>query len=99
MKTLTLLLLLFITQLNAQIIDHEKSIEEINLNLNKFHKEYRTGTAFTAIGTIVMIAGVASLINDSDQEPNAIYLGGLFVCVGTVIHFDSHKFLNPKRRQ
>lgn len=99
MKTLSLLILLFSTQLNAQIIDCEKSIEDINLNLDKFHKEYRTGTVFTAIGTVVMIAGVASLINDSDQEPTAIYMGALFVSVGTVIHFDSHKFFNPKRRQ
>lgn len=99
MKTLTLLLILLCSNLQAQIIDTEKSIDDINLNLDKFHKEYKVGTVFNLVGGTVALVGIASLMNDSDQPPSAVYFGAFIMSVGTIIHIDSHKFLNPKRRR
>lgn len=101
MKKLTLLILLSFIGMtsNAQITQQDSTLQKIELNLDKMHKQYRTGTVFVGIGAVICLAGIAAISQDSETEPAILYMGGIVLSIGTVIHLDSHKFLNKKRRK
>lgn len=98
LTTLFLVLALASSNLAAQT-QTDFDVQQINLNLDKFHKEYRTGTVFVGIGAAIVLTGIAAISQDSETEPAILYMGGVILSIGTVIHIDSHKFLNPKRRR
>ena len=95
-----LLLLLFIVALSLSVNAQpptEATVYKIELNLDKMHRQYRTGTVFTTIGLALAVAGIASVAQDNDQ-PGLLYTGGMLITIGGVIHMDSHKFLSKKRK-
>lgn len=75
----------------------EATVYKIELNLDKFHKQYRTGTVFTIIGGAIAVAGIAAIAQDNDQ-PGLLYAGGALLTIGGLIHIDSHKYLSRKRK-
>jgi hypothetical protein len=100
MKKLSLILMAMMIWMSsfAQVNHSDSTLQKIELNLDKMHKQYRTGTVFMGIGAMVVISGIAAISQDSETEPAILYMGGLVLSIGGIIHIDSHKFLNRKRR-
>lgn len=98
MKTLiTLLLTLTMFSASAQWADTTSSarIDYINLQLDKAHKVYRSGTYLVVAGLAINGLG---LIAGSDNGGGFLAgLGTLAIMGGTIIHIDSHKYIGRTR--
>lgn len=77
------------------------SVEEIQLNLFKCHKQYKTGTGLIIGGFCTTVAGVfifAKGANSADTDLQLTgtiisSLGGGLVTAGWIVQVDSHKYL------
>lgn len=81
--------------LMLQIEDLNDSVQQIHLNLEKAHEQYRYGTLFVAAG--VALQGLA-IVLDSGQ-PNAFLsgIGSLSILGGMTIWIDSHRHIGATR--
>lgn len=81
--------------LMLQIEDLNDSVQQIHLNLEKAHEQYRYGTLFIAAG--VALQGLA-IILDSGQ-PNVFLsgVGSLSILGGMTIWVDSHRHIGTTR--
>lgn len=94
---ITLLLTLTMFSASAQWADttSDARIEHINLQLDKAHKQYRTGTVLVVTG--IILNGFA-LLMDPDQPSGFVTgLGSLFLLGGGIVHIDSHKYIGRTR--
>lgn len=89
MKTLTICLLLLSASAQAQT---DSTTHQIQLNLDKCHQEYKTGTIMTLVGLLAVAAGIQAESSDMGGK-EFIYAGAAFMTIGTVIHIDSHKWI------
>lgn len=98
MKTLlTIILTLTMFSASAQWADTtaREQVAHINLQLDKAHKQYRTGTFLVVTG--VVLNGFA-LLMDPDQPSGFVTgLGSVFLLAGGVIQIDSHKYIGRTR--
>jgi hypothetical protein len=79
--------------LRKEVLTIKAEQQNIKLNLAKHSKEF-------GLGVVVMIAGAAVLAASSSQE-KLLIPGAILVSIGTVIQFDSHKWIGragKKRR-
>lgn len=72
--------------------------KKINLQLNKFHQEYKTGTTTLVVGLILTGLGTTWMItrnntNDMMAPAVVIGIGGICSTIGAIIQIDSHKHL------
>lgn len=97
MKTLlTLILTLTMFSASAQWADtttHAR-IDHINLQLDKSHKQFKTGTFLVIVG--LAFNGAAALATD-DGRGFIAGLGSLLVLSGAIVHIDSHKYIGRTR--
>ena len=94
MKTLlTLLLTLTMFSSNAQWADTTayQRIDHINLQLDKSHRQYRTGTYLVVAG--LAINGLALLAGNDGGGGFLTGFGSLFLITGTAVQIDSHKYI------
>jgi hypothetical protein len=102
-KTIIAVAMLFSLQGKAQMADTteirkmQESIDRINLNLDKAHKQYRTGTVLIVVG--LALNGAAVLAgNDNDGRGFIAGLGGIAILGGGLVHIDSHKYIGRTRK-
>lgn len=103
-KTLLLIAMLFSLVGKAQMVDSmavaqlNERIDNINLNLDKAHKVYKTGTVLIVAG--LALNGVAALANNDNSGRGFVAgLGGLMVLAGSFVHIDSHKYIGRTRKE
>ncbi len=78
-------------QLSKQTKDHQKRVDNIQLNLDKCHKQFRAGIGVTTAGVAI---GVISLIMIDYDFAIPLAITGLVVEVtGGWLIFNSHKFI------
>lgn len=101
-KTIIAVAMLFSLQGKAQMADTteirkmQESIDRINLNLDKSHRQYRTGTYLVAAG--LAINGLAVLAGPDGGRGFLTGFGSIFLLAGTVVHIDSHKYIGRTRK-
>lgn len=101
MKTILIAVLLISASAQAQT---DSTTHQIQLNLAKCHKEYRTGTILMVMGILATVAGIQAQSSDMGGK-KLIYAGAGLATIGGVIHIDSHKWiarcgkLTAKRRK
>lgn len=99
MKTLTLLLAILLSPLSnfAQWADttaHAR-IDHINLQLDKSHRQYRTGTYLVVAG--LALNGLGLIAGSEGGGGFLAGFGSLFLIAGTAVHIDSHKYIGRTR--
>lgn len=86
-------------------------VQNINLRLEKSHKQFQVGTIFQSLGIATSIAGVLLMTQKEYDDPNKnqgieedkkigrilAYTGAGLFTVGWVIHIDSHRLLVNKK--
>lgn len=84
-------------ELLIQLEDLTDSVQEIHLNLEKAHDQYRYGTLFVAAG--MALQGLAIVLDS--KQPNAFLsgIGSLSILGGMVIWIDSHKYIGASRNK
>lgn len=100
-KILLLTALCFTLQVKAQDFTQVKTTQDnIQLNLGKCHKEYKTGTILQITGMLIGGMGVALLSTDKESQEAAplMYFGATFLTIGCVVHLDSHRFIGRAGR-
>ena len=98
MKTLiTLLLTLTMFSANAQWADTTSSarIDHINLQLERSHRQYRTGTYLVVAG--LALNGLGLIAGSEGGGGFLAGFGSLFLIAGTAVHIDSHKYIGRTR--
>lgn len=72
-------------------------VPDIALRMQNYYVETRLGQALVALGTIVTVSSL--FIKPEINKPNVLpYIGGGLSSVGSIIIFDSYKFLNFKKK-
>lgn len=85
--------------LNQRILKLEMNQRNIQLNLNKAHKQFSTGTLMVLTGAILTTAGAILTARDNDATSKAknnnalLYVGAAMTTTGVVIQIDSHKWI------
>jgi|SanBayMetagenome_1026888.scaffolds.fasta_scaffold24768_1 hypothetical protein len=95
---ITLLLTLTMFSASAQWADttaHQR-IDHINLQLDKAHRQYRTGTFLVTAGLVMN--GLALIAGENGGGGFLAGFGSLFLIGGTVVHIDSHKYIGRTRK-
>lgn len=84
-------------ELLVQLDDLTDGTEQIHLNLEKAHDQYRYGTLCVAAG--IALQGLALVIDS--KQPNAFLssVGSLSILGGMVIWIDSHKYIGASRNK
>jgi hypothetical protein len=78
-----------IEELKRDILQLQQDTQDLQLNLHKAHREFRTGTIFYAVGL-----GLTVLAAGSDRPSDGLILIGTgFLIAGGVLHIDSHKYI------
>lgn len=103
-KTIIAVAMLFSLQGKAQMADTiaiqqmNQRIDRINLNLERAHRQYQTGTILMSIGAAI---NFVSLIGGVDQGGAGFMrgVGTLAMVTGGVIHIDSHKYIGRTRKR
>lgn len=102
-KTLFIIAMLFSLIGKAQMVDSmavvqlNERIDNINLNLDKSHKQFRTGTYLVAAG--LAVNGLALIAGQNGGGGFLAGFGSLFLMAGTVVHIDSHKYIGRTRKE
>lgn len=95
---LTLILTLTMFSANAQWADTTSiaRIDHINLQLERSHRQYRSGTVLVIAG--LALNGIAAMAGSNNDGRGFIAgFGGLLALTGTIIHIDSHKYIGRTR--
>lgn len=94
---LTLILSLTMFSSNAQWADTtaNQRIDHINLQLDKSHRQYRTGTYLVVAG--LAVNGLALLAGENGGGGFLAGFGSLFLVAGTAVQIDSHKYIGRTR--
>jgi hypothetical protein len=76
-------------ELKREILQIKEETRQMQLNLHKAHREFRTGTIFYAIGIglTVLLAG------QENPSPGLVLIGSGFLITGGILHIDSHKHI------
>ncbi len=81
---------------NAQSDTTEIKVQEIQMNLNKYYQQTRTGTGIFAFGTILGTAtllGVSHRPEDRDMRNALIGVSAGSMIVGLLINMEAIKFI------
>jgi hypothetical protein len=110
MKNLTLILLLIpslalcqadLDSLRKEVLTIKAEQQNIKLNLEKSHLQYRKGTAAIIAGAGLFAIGGPIIEMDNslkDDFPEFIIICAAITSVGIVLQIDSHKYLRINRR-
>lgn len=92
-----------IDSLHRNILELRQADQEIQLNLNKAHRQFRDGTILSAAGGVATVLGLIIYNSDKDgpnePNPNLIYVGGILTTAGLIIQIDSHKYIGRAGRR
>jgi hypothetical protein len=81
-----------IEELRKEILSLKQETKEIQLHLNRSHREFKTGTLFYALGVGLTIAGSYAEANNGSGG-NIFLVGTGCLLVGGILHIDSHKHI------
>ena len=81
-----------IEELRKEILSLKQETKEIQLHLNRSHREFKIGTLFYTLGIGLTIAGYYAELNNGSGD-NFLLPGIGFLFLGGIFHIDSHKHI------
>ncbi len=75
--------------LRREVLNMKEDGRQMQLNLHRAHREFRTGTIFYTVGLgLALLAG-----SNENTSPGLVLLGSGFLITGGILHIDSHKHI------
>lgn len=91
--------------LNQKILKMDLAINSIHYNMDKSHKQFRTGSMFLLAGLVASAVGTFVVNNNTPDDPKNINkpvllsVGIGLTAVGGIIQLDSHKWIGRGGRR
>lgn len=112
MKTLILIILSAgalvgqdLDSLKRAVVELRAGQQQINLRLEKSHKQFRLGTSLIAAGVLASAADLLVMRSGRDigdkvaPKPILTYVGTVLTTAGVIIQIDAHRHTVVKRRR
>lgn len=84
-----------IDSLKQVILKLETSVNRINTNMERHHKQHLQGVAYFSVGVIASVL-YAWKADQGEKIPALAIAGGSFITLGGVMMIDSHKWLGGR---